>query len=99
MNRLVSLTARLITGRKITDLTCGYKLIRRELFAGLDLREKRFGFETELMLKALGNDSTKFAEETVTYSPRRKSEGKKIHIGDGFGIAAKVFRYGLEGKN
>ncbi len=99
LNRLISAIAARMTGSRITDLTCGYKLIRKDLFQKLDLRERRFGFETELMLKALQNKDVTFAEENVTYSPRRKSEGKKIHIGDGLGIAVKLFRYGLAGKN
>ena len=99
INRIISAVAARMTGRKITDLTCGYKLFRKELLSNLDLREKRFGFETELMFKALQDSRTKFAEEPVTYSPRRKSEGKKIHFGDGLGIAGKLFRYGLAGKN
>lgn len=99
LNRIFSAVAARMTGRKITDLTCGYKLIRKELFSRLDLTENRFGFETELMFKALHDSHTKFAEEPVTYSPRRKNEGKKIHVGDGLGIAGKLFRYGLAGKN
>jgi glycosyltransferase involved in cell wall biosynthesis len=99
LNRIISALAARMTGRKITDLTCGYKVFRKDLFGNLNLREKRFCFETELMFKALHDSRTKFAEEPVTYSPRRKSEGKKIHIGDGLGIAAKLFKYGLAGKN
>ena len=99
LNRIFSAVAARMTGRKITDLTCGYKLIRKELFSRLDLTENRFGFETELMFKALHDSHTKFAEEPVNYSPRRKNEGKKIHVGDGLGIAGKLFRYGLAGKN
>jgi len=99
LNRIISAGAARMTRRKITDLTCGYKLFRKELFGKLNLGEKGFGFETELMFKALQDSRTKFAEEPVTYSPRRKSEGKKIHIGDGLGIAVKLFRYGLAGKN
>ncbi len=99
LNRIISAIAAGMTRRQITDLTCGYKLFRKELFGNLNLTEKRFGFETELMFKALKDSRTKFAEEPVTYSPRRKSEGKKIHFGDGLGIAAKLFRYGLAGKN
>jgi glycosyltransferase involved in cell wall biosynthesis len=99
LNRLISAVAARLTGRKISDLTCGYKLIRKELFMNLNLREKRFGFETELMFKALLDTRIRFAEEPVTYSPRRKSEGKKIHFGDGLGIVAKLFRYGFAGKN
>lgn len=99
LNRIISAIASRMTGRKITDLTCGYKLIRKDFFGSLNLREKRFGFETELMFRALRNSQTRFGEEPVTYSPRRKKEGKKIHVGDGLGIAGKLFRYGLAGKN
>lgn len=99
LNRLISALASRMTGRKITDLTCGYKLFRKDLFQNLDLREKRFGFETELMLKALRKNGVSFTEESVSYEPRRKREGKKIHAGDGLGIVFKLFRYGLAGKN
>ncbi|MEZ4997149.1 MAG: glycosyltransferase family 2 protein [Bacteroidales bacterium] len=99
LNRLISALASRMTGRKITDLTCGYKLFRKDLFQNLDLREKRFGFETELMLKALRKNGVSFTEESVSYEPRRKREGKKIHAGDGLGIVFKLFRYGLARKN
>jgi glycosyltransferase involved in cell wall biosynthesis len=98
LNRVISFVAARITGRKISDLTCGYKLIRKELFGKLNLLENGFGFETELMFKALANRKVSFAEERVSYSPRQKSEGKKIRAGDGLGIAAKLFRYGMTGK-
>ncbi len=99
LNRLLSWFAARMTGRGITDLTCGYKLITKELFQKLNLRESGFGFETELMYRALNGSHIKFAEEPVSYSPRRKSEGKKIGITDGLGITAKVLRCGMAGKN
>jgi len=99
LNRLLSAIAAKATGRRITDLTCGYKLFRKELFDKLDLREERFGFETELMFRALGVATTSFTEEPVSYSPRKRSEGKKVGIADGLGIAAKVLKFSLAGKN
>ena len=98
LNRLLSAIATNSTGRKITDLTCGYKLIRKELFERLDLREPRFGFETELMFKALRLRTTGFAEENVSYSPRKKSEGKKIRIRDGLGISVITLKFSLAGR-
>jgi len=98
LNKLLSFFAARMTGKRITDLTCGYKLFRKELFEKLDLREKKFGFETELMFKALRNTASTFAEEPVSYSPRKKSEGKKISVGDGLGISAKVIKFSLEDK-
>ncbi len=99
VNRLLSFTASRLTGRTITDLTCGYKVFRKELYERLTLNEKRFGFETELMLKALRDKGTTYDEADVVYLPRKKTEGKKITISDGLGITAKTFRYGLAGKN
>ncbi len=99
LNRLLSAIAAKATGRRITDLTCGYKLIRKELFDRLNLVEPRFGFETELMFKALRLRTTGFAEEPVSYSPRKKSEGKKVGIHDGLGISAKVLKFSLTGRN
>jgi hypothetical protein len=73
-------------------------VFRKSLFEKLDLREKRFGIETELMMKALRDKYTRFGEGDVRYNPRRKTEGKKIRISDGLGIACKLFIYGLAGK-
>ncbi len=98
VNRFLSFMASRLSGRVVTDLTCGYKIFRRELYESLSLKEKRFGFETELMLKALHNSETAYGEADVAYMPRKKNEGKKIRIIDGLGIVAKTFRYGLEGK-
>ncbi|MFZ2285942.1 MAG: glycosyltransferase family 2 protein [Bacteroidales bacterium] len=99
INRLFSSIATRLTGRKISDLTCGYKVFRKNLYERLGLKENRFGFETELMLRALHESGTAFGEADVTYRPRRKDEGKKIKINDGLGIMAKIFRYGLAGRN
>jgi len=99
VNRLLSYTASKLTRRTITDLTCGYKVFRKNLFEKLILKENRFGFETEFMLKALLERGTTFGEADVTYQPRRKAEGKKMRLSDGLGIGAKVFRYGLKGRN
>ncbi len=97
-NRFFSSVASLITGRKITDVTCGYKVIRKNLFDRMSLKEKRFGFETELMIRSLRDKNTMYGECDVSYLPRRKAEGKKIRISDGIGIVGKTLRYGLEGK-
>ncbi|MBE0679296.1 MAG: glycosyltransferase family 2 protein, partial [Bacteroidales bacterium] len=95
LNRLISAVATRLTGRKISDLTCGYKVFRKSFYESLSLKENRFGFETELMLRAMQDRGIAYDEADVTYSPRRKDEGKKIRISDGLGIIARVFRYGL----
>lgn len=97
-NMFFSYVASLITGRKITDVTCGHKVITKNLFDRLCLKEKRFGFETELMIRSLRDKRTRYGECEVSYLPRRKTEGKKLRISDGIGILSKTLRYGLVGK-
>ena len=97
-NRTFSFVASLILERKITDLTCGYKVLRKSLIERLNLQEKRFGFETELMIRSLRDRSTAYGECDVRYLPRRKTEGKKLKLSDGIGILGKTIRYGLEGE-
>ena len=97
-NRTFSFVASLITGRKITDITCGYKAVRKSLFERLSLQEKRFGFETELVIRSLRDSSIAYGECDVRYLPRRKTEGKKLRLSDGIGILGKTISYGLEGK-
>ncbi|MFN2314873.1 MAG: glycosyltransferase family 2 protein, partial [Bacteroidales bacterium] len=99
LNRLISAIASRLTGRKISDLTCGYKVFRKSFFESLSLKENRFGFETEIMLKAMRDRRTTYGEADVAYMPRKRAEGKKIRVSDGLGILAKIFRYGLAGRN
>jgi glycosyltransferase involved in cell wall biosynthesis len=97
-NIFFSSVASLITGRKITDVTCGHKVITKTLFDRLSLKEKRFGFETEMMIRSLRDKRIRYGECNVSYLPRRKTEGKKLRISDGIGILGKTMRYGLEEK-
>lgn len=98
VNRLLSSIVSRLTGVPVTDMTCGYKIFNRSLLRKLSLNERGFGFETELVIKALKIQGIKYGEKEVRYTPRRKSQGKKIGLFDGFDIVGKMFRYGLEGK-
>ncbi len=98
INRLFSYIASKLTGTIVTDMTCGYKIFSKGLFEKLTLKEKRFGFETELVIKALKLRGIRFGEKEVMYTPRRKNQGKKINICDGINISSKMFKYGLKGR-
>jgi len=37
-----------MTDLNLTDMEVGYKVFRKEVLAGIDLREERFGFEVEI---------------------------------------------------
>lgn len=46
-----SMLLSIITGRKIKDSQCGYRLIRLKMLDGINLRSNGYEFETELLLK------------------------------------------------
>jgi len=80
-NRLLTGLSNLLTGLSLSDVWTGYKVFRREVIQSIDLKEDRFGFEPEVTA-AIARGGWKIAEVPVSYQPRRKSEGKKIRIGD-----------------
>lgn len=65
----------LLTGRRITDCTNGFRAIRVSELGKLDLREDRFN-ATELILEALKN-GLRFEEVPVTMLRRAEGESKK----------------------
>jgi len=97
-NKLFSMMASFVSGMKITDLCCCYKIIEKDMFLGLNLREKRFAFETELVMKATKVVNSSFREVPVSYNPRLRREGKKIRMTDSFPILANILKYGMKGK-
>ncbi|MCF6242624.1 MAG: glycosyltransferase family 2 protein [Bacteroidales bacterium] len=96
-NMFFSTLTSIIIGKKITDLTCGYKLFTKNLKEAIgELKENEFGIEAELLIKAVKYNKLKVAEYPVSYSPREIEEGKKIRAIDGFSILRTIFKYGLK---
>ena len=50
-NKLLTLLSNMLTNLNLTDMEVGYKAFRREVLAGITLREDRFGFEPEFTAK------------------------------------------------
>ncbi len=93
-NRLFTFLTSVLVNVKLTDMACGYKLIDRKLLDQIVLREKRFGFEAELILKALRYRKNNIAEVPVQYFPRNAGEGKKFKSFDGLKILWTILKYG-----
>jgi glycosyltransferase involved in cell wall biosynthesis len=88
------LTAVLINVR-LTDMACGYKMVHRNLISKLKLRENRFGFEAELIIKALRIKRNNIVEVPIQYFPRNAGEGKKLNNTDALRILGTIIKYGL----
>ncbi len=94
-NRFFTFLTSILINAKLTDMACGHKLIHRNLISKINLKENRFGFEAELILKALRIKKNNIAEVPVRYFPRNSGEGKKLKASDAFKILWTIVKYGL----
>ncbi len=94
-NKLFTWITAILTRSTITDMACGYKLFTRDLYEKLTLRENRFAFETELIIKALRVQPQGLVEAPVHYFPRSSRQGKKLKAVDGLIIFWAIVKYGL----
>ncbi|HEY0977638.1 MAG TPA: glycosyltransferase family 2 protein [Flavobacteriales bacterium] len=94
-NKLFTLLTSMLIDVHLTDMACGYKLMTKDLFNKLHLKEDRFGFEAELIIKCGRMRRNWIAEVPVHYHPRNSGEGKKLRNADGFRILRTILKYGL----
>jgi glycosyltransferase involved in cell wall biosynthesis len=94
-NKLFTLITSILINVRLTDMACGYKLFTRELYDKIKLRENRFGFEAELIIKAMRIRRNNIAEVPVRYFPRNEGEGKKLKNINGLRIFKTIFKYGV----
>jgi glycosyltransferase involved in cell wall biosynthesis len=82
-NKLLTLATNILFNTILTDMETGYKVFRREVIEGLQLRANRFDFEPEFTAKILKRHYRIF-EVPISFNPRDYSEGKKIKMKDAF---------------
>jgi putative flippase GtrA len=73
-------------------MECGYKVFRREVIQAIQLDERRFGVEPELVAK-VAQQRIRIFEMGVSYAGRTYEEGKKIGFRDGLRALYCVFHY------
>ena len=95
LNRIFTNLTAILINVKIMDVACGYKLFKQSLYEKISLKENRFGFEAELIIKALRIKKNNVAEVPVSYFPRNKGEGKKLRNSDGLKILKTLLLYGV----
>jgi len=95
INRIFTFLTSVIINVKITDMACGYKLFTRSIYDKIILKENKFGFEAELIIKALRLKRNNIAEVPVQYFPRNNGEGKKLRNIDGLKVFWTIIKFGL----
>ncbi len=94
-NRWLSSLSNIFTNLNLTDMETCYKLFRTELIQGLELKEKRFGFEPEVTAKISRIKDVRIYEVGISYYGRSYEEGKKIGWRDGFRAIYCILKYNL----
>jgi dolichol-phosphate mannosyltransferase len=93
MNKTLTSVSNMFTNLDITDMETCYKLFRREIIQGIDLKEDRFGFEPEVTAK-IAQTRSRIYECAISYTPRTTEEGKKINWKDGIWALYCILHYG-----
>ncbi len=91
-NKLLTLMTNILYDTILTDMETGYKVFRREVIAGMNLRAQRFDFEPEFTAKILKR-KFRIYEVPISFNPRDYSEGKKIGIRDAFEAVWALVKY------
>ncbi len=94
-NKMLTTLSNAFNNLNLTDMETCYKLMRSDVAKGLDLREKRFGFEPEVTAKLARVKGVRIYEVGISYYGRTYLEGKKIGWKDGFRAIWCIVKYGL----
>jgi glycosyltransferase involved in cell wall biosynthesis len=81
-----------MTNQRLTDMETCYKAFRRELIQGIQIDQRRFGFEPEITAK-LAKKKMLIREVPISYKSRSWQEGKKIGVKDLISTLYCIVRY------
>jgi glycosyltransferase involved in cell wall biosynthesis len=93
-NRFLTLLSNAFTNLNLSDMETCYKAFRREVLAGLEIEERRFGFEPEITAKVAAG-GWRIYEVGIAYHGRTYAEGKKIGWKDGVRAIWCILKYNL----
>ena len=93
-NRFLTTLSNMLTDLNLSDMETCYKVFRREILEGLELKSARFGIEPELTAK-VAKRGARIYEVPISYRGRTYAEGKKIGWRDGFAAIWAILRYNL----
>jgi glycosyltransferase involved in cell wall biosynthesis len=97
-NKFLTSLSNMLSNLNLTDMECGYKLFRTEIARSVKLKQKRFGFEPEVIAKVAKISGIRIYETGVSYYGRTYAEGKKIKWSDGVKAIFCILKYNLFAK-
>jgi glycosyltransferase involved in cell wall biosynthesis len=91
-NNLLTFLSNVTTNLDLTDMETCYKVFRKEVLHGIQIRSDRFGFEPEITAK-IAKGHWRIYEVPISYAGRTYEEGKKITWKDGFQALWCIIRF------
>jgi glycosyltransferase involved in cell wall biosynthesis len=98
-NKFLTNLSNMFTNLNLTDMETCYKLFKTDLIQGVNLKEKRFGFEPEVTAKISRIPKIRIYEVGISYYGRSYEEGKKIGWKDGFRAIYCILKYNIWSKD
>jgi len=77
-NRLMTATANMLFNARLTDIETCYKVFKADMLDGFNFLCNGFDFDAELTASFLSRGE-RIQEIPITYNPRNKKDGKKLH--------------------
>jgi glycosyltransferase involved in cell wall biosynthesis len=91
-NKFLTLLSDIFTNLKLTDMETCYKVFRKEVLNGIQIKSNRFGFEPEITAK-IAKGKWRIYEVPISYAGRTYEEGKKITWKDGVQALWCIIRF------
>jgi glycosyltransferase involved in cell wall biosynthesis len=91
-NKFLTLLSNAMSNLNLTDVETCYKVFRREVLDGIELKSNRFNFEPEFTAK-IAKKGCRIYEVPISYSGRTYAEGKKINWKDGVAAIYAILRF------
>jgi glycosyltransferase involved in cell wall biosynthesis len=97
-NWVLTLISNILTNLNLSDTQACYKLFKTEIFKSIELKEKGFGFESEITAKISRVPKIRIYEVGISYYGRTYEEGKKIRFKDAVRSLYSIIKYNLFSK-
>jgi len=91
-NRFLSFITNLLYNTTLSDMETCYKLFKREIIQGIEIKSRRFDVEPEVTAKILKR-RIRIYEVPISYAGREIEEGKKITWRDGIPALWALIKY------
>lgn len=91
-NKIFTLLFSILNNYKVSDIASCYWLVEVESLKEINISEKGFGLEVEVLSKFI-KKKIEIVEVPIKYEARSYEDGKKIKLKDGIQIFLKILKY------